>query len=775
MLAGGWGFGWVSLLSALPHAVTMKANTALGLACTAGALLLHGPGVSALRHRAAQYMCALAMSVAGMTLLEYLTGLDLAIDQLLVTDRGTPAGMFPGRPSTTASTCILLLGAAFFLKERRRTVQASQFVTLFVTLYAGASLLGYFYGIRNFAGLPFFTGIAVHTSASIVLLCFSLLFSMPDQGIMRIVSSPALGGHMARRLLPAAVLIPLALGWLQWQGEVSGHYSVAFGLALLTTASIAIMVFVIWLQGGHLNRTDVARVQALQELHESETRLAAAQAEARFRLAFEEAPVGIALIGGDGAWLHANRSLCEMTGYSEQEIIALNHGITYPDDMPETQALVDQMKSGAVTSCRLEKRYRHKNGTVVNVLVSVSALPRDAFGVVQGFVAHMVDITRLKQAEQAFRESEARFRGLLESAPDAMVIVDPAGRIVLVNSQTERLFGYERQELLGAGLERLIPERFRAGHTGLWDSYLQSPVARSVGSLLELRGRCKDGREIPVEISLSPIQVGSETWVSSSIRDTTERKRLEAERDLSRQQAVLSARLSAIGQMAAGIAHEVNNPLTVISASARNLVRLSERGEISSPAMLQHVERITQTAHRIARIVKSLRHVAHDDSREDLREVQVVEIVEECLELCSERFRVHSIRLEAPPVDPRLTIRCREGEIGQVILNLLQNAFDAVAGASAGQWVKLEVSVAGRCVVLAVTDSGPGVPPEVRPRIMEPFFTTKSIGKGTGLGLSLSRGIAEAHGGRLEFRDGPGPTCFQLILPLASKGMADDV
>ena len=243
----------------------------------------------------------------------------------------------------------------------------------------------------------------------------------------------------------------------------------------------------------------------------------------------------------------------------------------------------------------------------------------------------------------------------------------------------------------------------------------------------------------------------------------------QREIETSRAQAVVTARLSALGQMAAGIAHEVNNPLSIISSSARNLVRLTERGELDALVVLKHADRITLTSDRIAKIVKSLRHIARDDSRDDFRVVRVADIVDEVLELCGERFRVNSVRLTRPAVDPSLSIFCREAQIGEVLLNLLQNAFDAVVETGGDKWVTVDVTAARDSVVIAVTDSGLGIPEELLPRIMEPFFTTKAAGKGTGLGLSLSRSIAEAHSGKLEPSATPGHTCFLLTLPIAPQ------
>jgi signal transduction histidine kinase len=145
-------------------------------------------------------------------------------------------------------------------------------------------------------------------------------------------------------------------------------------------------------------------------------------------------------------------------------------------------------------------------------------------------------------------------------------------------------------------------------------------------------------------------------------------------------------------------------------------------------------------------------------------------IVDETLELCAERFRAHNIRLAVPEVIPAVFVSCREGQVCQVLLNLLQNAFDELVDREEGErWVELNVTLRPPIVIFSVSDSGPGIPPENRAHIMEPFFTTKPVGKGTGLGLSISRSIALAHGGTLELDPESVHTCFLLKLPLSEQ------
>lgn len=248
------------------------------------------------------------------------------------------------------------------------------------------------------------------------------------------------------------------------------------------------------------------------------------------------------------------------------------------------------------------------------------------------------------------------------------------------------------------------------------------------------------------------------------------RAALAAKEELRKAQLQLeySARMASLGVMAGGVAHEINNPLAIIHASAANLLRqVKAEGTVPVETIVRAGQRIEQTANRIAKIIQSMRFLAREGSRDRFSFTPVSRIVDEALEVCRERFREHSVNLVLPRIDPALCLSCREVQIAQVVLNLLQNAYDAVMGQEGDKWIRLDVAVQDSWIVFSIIDSGPGIPLELKKRIMEPFFTTKEVGKGTGLGLSISREIVEEHGGKLELTDKGGHTCFSVYLPMS--------
>jgi C4-dicarboxylate-specific signal transduction histidine kinase len=228
--------------------------------------------------------------------------------------------------------------------------------------------------------------------------------------------------------------------------------------------------------------------------------------------------------------------------------------------------------------------------------------------------------------------------------------------------------------------------------------------------------------------------------------------------------------MSALGEMAGGVAHEINTPLGVICLRLEQMEECLAEGDINSLDFLEALHIVRQTADRIAKIVNGLRFFAREGRRGIPEITNLGAVVEDTLSLCRERFAAQGVQLEDLRDQALNSVQCvcRSVEISQVFLNLLNNAFDAVQALDS-KWIKIQVVDVGNNIELSVTDSGQGIPHHVQEKMMQPFFTTKEIGKGTGLGLSISKGILEEHGGRLYFDNSCPNTRFVMVLPKASS------
>ena len=244
-----------------------------------------------------------------------------------------------------------------------------------------------------------------------------------------------------------------------------------------------------------------------------------------------------------------------------------------------------------------------------------------------------------------------------------------------------------------------------------------------------------------------------------------ERERIQAMLDSQRAQMIAASKLTSLGEMAGGLAHEINSPLNIIQARASDLQEIAQSGSsLDSSNVVKATASILRTSERIMAVVRGLRTFARDGRADPFEGTSVQTVVEDTLALCRERFSACGITVEVHGLLPDLTIECQGVQISQVLLNLLNNAFDAVQSLT-NKWIRVEVSTDAEFLSIAVTDSGRGIPREIAEKAMQPFFTTKPVGKGTGLGLSISNAIAEAHHGRV-WIDSRGPnTRIVLSVP----------
>jgi two-component system, LuxR family, sensor kinase FixL len=359
-----------------------------------------------------------------------------------------------------------------------------------------------------------------------------------------------------------------------------------------------------------------------------------------------------------------------------------------------------------------------------------------------------------------------QFYELLESAPDAIVIVDEEGLIRMVNRQAEIMFGYPRTDMLMRHIEMLLPGSLRSTHVQHRAHYIENPHTRPMGAGLDLLAVRRDSSIFPVEISLSPLHMTGGILITSVIRDITERKRaVEAQQRVMRERLstaeagmLQAARLAAIGQLSAAIAHEINNPLY----AARNALYLIEGDLTEEQRASPYWALVRNELARIAGIIDRMR----DFYRPTRGEVQFYDLnrtLEETLALIRLNIRNEAIMVDFVPDQQLPPVLCDNDQMRQVFLNLMMNAIEAMPE---GGKLSVRSRYAEQQAIIEVSDTGIGIPKAIMPQLFEAFFTNKQ--NGTGLGLTISAHIVTQHNGRItaESVEGEG-SLFRVILPIS--------
>jgi PAS domain S-box-containing protein len=532
---------------------------------------------------------------------------------------------------------------------------------------------------------------------------------------------------------------------------------------------ISVLAFVITL----LQTRALVKARRLgEEVQAAERRMR--QANERFELAASAVISAIYdrnLDNGTVAW---TPGLGEMCGYLPDEISSTAEwwrDRVHPDDRPR----VEEELVRAVAGNRdfvAEYRFRARDGRYLDIL-DRGRLVRDAAGRPVRMVGSMIDVSERKRAEAVLRASEARHRAVLESALDAFVGMDHEGRITEFNPAAERLFGRRRDEVLGLELASvIIPPAFRKAHRRGLARHLATGQTVVIGGRLEVSAMRADGREFPVELTVTRAGTEERPAFNAYIRDLTTQKQAEAARSNLEAQLQQSQKMEAIGRLAGGVAHDFNNMLTVISGRALMLLSRLNPGE----PMHRDVELIQKTSQRAVALTSQLLAF----SRKQVIQPRVLELGPLMAELgpMLQRMIGEDVELSVLPTEGTGRVKVDPSQMQQVVMNLAVNARDAMPRGGRITIGVRDVEVreavtlghatlaAGRYVALTVSDSGTGMSRETAAHIFEPFFTTKEQGKGTGLGLSTVYGIVEQSHGRIQVESELGHgTTFTIYLP----------
>jgi len=482
------------------------------------------------------------------------------------------------------------------------------------------------------------------------------------------------------------------------------------------------------------------------------------QAEIRFNEFFESLREGIFFTTPEGQILDANPALVRMLGFESKAALQKHNFSDVYADPAQRDALVRELQSRGSVQDR-EVLMRRADGSHVSCLVSGLAI-RDTFGRVVRLQGTLVDVTEKREMEKRLRQEQEFVRHLVACFPDLIAVFDREGRFTFVSPRVN--------DILGASPSAFVGQHYLFGvHPGDQDAVnhiLQQLLSgRSQSAQMEFRVRHADSSWRVLRASAAPLfdAEGKISGIVSSVRDITKSREFE-------QQLAQNEKFASMGQMMAGAAHELNNPLTAI-LGVTDLLR--ERA--ADDATRRQVETVLQQARRAAAIVQNLLAMAVP-SGQKREKIRIDEVVRRVVESHEKSLRQHNIRvktapaLSLPPIegDPRL--------LAQVFANILLNAEQAISSLRQDGTIGISFSHSDRHVQVAFSDDGPGIPQEILHKVFDPFFTTKRPGGGSGLGLTICLGVIKDHGGRIDVESQPGSgAIFRVLLPAVVEKRAE--
>ena len=508
---------------------------------------------------------------------------------------------------------------------------------------------------------------------------------------------------------------------------------------------------------------------ACEDIHErKQAEAKRQQGEGLLQAFFENSPNLVFVKDRQSRYIYANKQFKkafrisgEVTGKADDEL--------FPAEQAAAFQAVDRQVLQTGLLVKLEDVALYEDGSHTRIVQKFPLF--NAEGEIYAIGGAVTDITDRKREESALRYSEENYRLVVETAPDAVISIDERGAILFANPATVRIFGYDPTELIGKPLTVLMPEFLRKLHEKGFSRYLATGQRHINWQGTELTALGKNGQEFPVEISFGELSRDGHKVFTGFIRDISERKQAQQALQMTQMELARVSRLTTMGELAASIAHEVNQPLTAVTNNSSACLRLLAADNLKPEVLHRALEEIVADGNRASAVVARIRGFIKKAPAEK-NKLDMNDVIQEVLALADRELYENRVLLERQLTKALPLVLADRVQMQQVLLNLIMNGIEAmipVTDQPRSLWVESRVDESGD-VLVSVRDSGTGLGSGAD-RVFTPFFTTKA--NGMGMGLSISRSLVENHGGRLwAVPNSPIGAVFSFTLPVSSGSPA---
>lgn len=490
------------------------------------------------------------------------------------------------------------------------------------------------------------------------------------------------------------------------------------------------------------------------------------QREKEFADIFNNITEGVVVQNIDGKIIKHNQCTLNILDLTENQLLQIDQLDPYWAIVNEDLSILDPENHPTRIAVKTKKIQKNKilglyrpSGELRWISVTAVPIFEKDHKEPQQVITTYNDISEQKQIKDQLAKTEYDLRRIFDGLPVMISQWDNQFRNIYANQLYTKYYNCKISEMKGMHVQELIGEEF---------------FQKNIKYLTAVLNGQPQKFESEITLPDSSVKTIMTNYLPDFYKDhvigffvitidITDAKLFEKSQRETEAKLISSAKMSSLGEMAGGIAHEINNPLSIIYGKSGQMKRRISDGQINQEKLTEDLTKIENMADRISKIIKGLHSFSRNSESDPMEKCKLSQIVEDTLELCKERFRNHSIDLQVNCND-NIFIECRATQISQVIMNFLSNAHDAVIDLPE-KWVQLSVIDQGHSVLIKITDSGLGIPQNIIDKIMQPFFTTKDVGKGTGLGLSISKGLVESHGGNIEYDSKNPHTSFNIEIP----------